>query len=901
MSPQVPTPSTPPSPGAKAEPPSPEPISGRKRTAEAPEPAGTAKVTKRRAARACVSCRARKVRCDVVEGAPCGNCRWDNISCVVQESRRRKKNNMFGVSSTVGAGNGGAEALRARGLSFSNPVNITSAEQARSGNVVPLANIDPNVNVNGSGLSDPLVDGGQLPPHLIFQGNAGYRDSATLASKYSDASGGRLLYPTPNHGPLPLPLLADFRAPQLYNAPQEPKQPREMLPFLKPLNPRIAPEDVDYLDQKGALSLPSVPLQNALLKAYVEYVHPYMPLLELHPFLDAINSREGYAGQVSLFLYQAVMFVATAFVDIEHLKEAGFPNRKAARRAFFIRTRLLYDFDYETDRLVLVQGLLLMTYWYETPDDQKDTWHWMGVAISLAHTIGLHRNPAAANMEPKRQKLWKRIWWSCFMRDRLIALGMRRPTRIKDEDFDVPMLEEGDFEIRALSDDNQLLGSDCVVIQDTSLQMQLAQMCIQKAKLCICISHMLKAQYSVLSREGMQPENTTSSTMMLHPNKTENVEVVHQVDLELETWFRELPECCQYRPLVPQETRSGYKTLAVQRNLLHMVYHTTVSALHRPQFMPTSPTQAPPTEQAQTTARTRVREAADQITRMAGDLHNHQLEKYLPTTGVTVILPAMIIHLLDMKLPMPEGRDHARRGFRTCLTVMHKLREIYAAANFAITFLEAALRKSELELGPLPYREPRLLNNKVLGPGLNFAPALSEKPSTPPPDNAPYLNPTEVSLYHQNHTYMPRDAEGNPSMMGGHHSPPHSDEELDLRGAMSPPSINGANAGHDTSELLMGGFGQEASFDSFQMAPPPDFSAGNPADFDVDQWLQFPAEGVNNSDEQFMDLFDSSVEQQLRPSHQSFDWAVQAHRLRGMAGPMADAGMLEMPSAGHAA
>lgn len=37
------------------------------------------KVTKRRAARACVSCRARKVRCDVVEGTPCGNCRWDNV------------------------------------------------------------------------------------------------------------------------------------------------------------------------------------------------------------------------------------------------------------------------------------------------------------------------------------------------------------------------------------------------------------------------------------------------------------------------------------------------------------------------------------------------------------------------------------------------------------------------------------------------------------------------------------------------------------------------------------------------------------------------------------------------------------------------------------------------------
>ncbi len=67
-----------------------ETLSSKKRTASTSEPAGASKITKRRAARACVSCRARKVRCDVVEGAPCGNCRWDNVTCVVQESRRRK-------------------------------------------------------------------------------------------------------------------------------------------------------------------------------------------------------------------------------------------------------------------------------------------------------------------------------------------------------------------------------------------------------------------------------------------------------------------------------------------------------------------------------------------------------------------------------------------------------------------------------------------------------------------------------------------------------------------------------------------------------------------------------------------------------------------------------------------
>jgi hypothetical protein len=46
---------------------------------------------KRRASKACQCCRARKVRCNVVEhGAPCTNCRLDEVECIVTESKRRK-------------------------------------------------------------------------------------------------------------------------------------------------------------------------------------------------------------------------------------------------------------------------------------------------------------------------------------------------------------------------------------------------------------------------------------------------------------------------------------------------------------------------------------------------------------------------------------------------------------------------------------------------------------------------------------------------------------------------------------------------------------------------------------------------------------------------------------------
>jgi Fungal Zn(2)-Cys(6) binuclear cluster domain len=51
----------------------------------------TTRPVKRRASKACQCCRSRKVRCNVTEhGAPCTNCRLDEVECIVSESRRKK-------------------------------------------------------------------------------------------------------------------------------------------------------------------------------------------------------------------------------------------------------------------------------------------------------------------------------------------------------------------------------------------------------------------------------------------------------------------------------------------------------------------------------------------------------------------------------------------------------------------------------------------------------------------------------------------------------------------------------------------------------------------------------------------------------------------------------------------
>jgi hypothetical protein len=139
-----------------------------------------------------------------------------------------------------------------------------------------------------------------------------------------------------------MPLFTPFggeRAPYFANL--VPKPAGANLPlFIKPLPAKIGPDEVGYLGKKGALTVPRGTLRSEMLRAYVEFVHPYMPLLDLHDFLTVIDRPDGSLGKVSLILFQAVMFAGSAFVDMRHLQAAGYATRKEARKDFFQKTRV---------------------------------------------------------------------------------------------------------------------------------------------------------------------------------------------------------------------------------------------------------------------------------------------------------------------------------------------------------------------------------------------------------------------------------------------------------------------------------------------------------------------------------------------------------------------------------
>lgn len=83
-----------------------------------------------------------------------------------------------------------------------------------------------------------------------------------------------------------------------------------------------------------------------------------------------------------------------------------------------------------------------MSLAYPKARNTAEGFYWSGVAISLAQTLGLHRNELIAQqrgLEESQEPLWKRIWWCCVLRDRWLSYEMERPMRINADDCNIPI------------------------------------------------------------------------------------------------------------------------------------------------------------------------------------------------------------------------------------------------------------------------------------------------------------------------------------------------------------------------------------------------------------------------------------------------------------------------------
>ncbi|KAH8660223.1 fungal-specific transcription factor domain-containing protein [Xylariales sp. PMI_506] len=365
--------------------------------------------TRHRAPKACLRCRARKVRCDVFyRGCPCTNCTLDGETCVVTKKKRYRD-----AKSTPTA----SPSAQDHSTLFSSPEEpiLFPLEMAKD----KLAQGPPSSSPRNLNRETGIFDltHGLTPP----QGNC------ITTNDKADSPGDQF---SAAHQDTPTAWQASIHCRVVYLS----------YSFLTINNySNIPSQDLNFLAMQGCLHVPPRGLLDEFTQQYFLHIHPFLPLVNedefweiYYPSTDGLETRE----KMPLLVCQAMLFAACNIVSHSTIEALGYPSIRAARCDFYRRAKLLYDLETEISPVCLAQAALLLSLRAPLCNRTPDTW--LSFAIHHARSVDAHRYATLSSSPPytgqvpwqRRPNLLKKIWWCCIIRDRTLSLLMRRPIQI---------------------------------------------------------------------------------------------------------------------------------------------------------------------------------------------------------------------------------------------------------------------------------------------------------------------------------------------------------------------------------------------------------------------------------------------------------------------------------------
>jgi Fungal specific transcription factor domain len=412
--------------------------------------------------------------------------------------------------------------------------------------------------------------------------------------------------------------------------------------------------EMDILHQRGAFLLPPRALCDELIEAYFKWVHPIVPVINRTRFMRQYRDSK---NPPSLLLIQAILLAGSRVCNNPQLMDANGSTTPAAL-TFYKRAKALYDANYEDDRVTIVQSLLLMGWYWEGPEDvTKNVFYWSRVATIVAQGSGMHRSVEQSQLSRSDKRLWKRIWWTLFTRDRSVAVALGRPVHINLDDSDVEMLTEDDF-IEDEPERPSEYPPDAVHVQ----------FFLQYVKLCEIMGLVLSQQYSVASK-GRQRNA---------------IDLTHS-DMALADWLQNCPKSVYW-----EMPRHHFWAA-----LLHSNYYTTLCLLHRAHMPPNGGRF--PDEPSPYPSRNIAFQAAAMITSIIENLAAHEELRFCPAFVVYSLFSALIMHVYQMRSPVPSIQQVTQDRLRTCMQALKEVSRVWLVGKMVYTLFESIIGNKVLE------------------------------------------------------------------------------------------------------------------------------------------------------------------------------------------------------------
>ncbi|CCG21335.1 Ctf1 zinc-finger transcription factor [Candida orthopsilosis Co 90-125] len=657
----------------------------------------TIKYKRPRGSRACTVCRSRKVRCDAEIHIPCTNCITFGCDCVLPEVKKRgnkageskPKKQKLAQSAAASTGSSNQEEPKTKAkskkanakepTSTQTPGIATSAAQGlslASGNTSQSTVIKQEEAISPTSTHATLQND-QLDNHQASTINHISSVHHTSFSKTKTTK-----EPVLNISQISVPpsLTSTYKnRPSMHKKELLTSRGKPSLTYVGSSSIAVYPhklgenhvqlaEDVfdlpdssldavemEILKLRGAFLLPSKELTLGLIESYFEHVHPLMPVLNRTLFMQKFNDPN---DSPSLMVLHAVLLCGSRVSKNPLILDSN-GSTNLASITFFKRAKALYEMNYESDPLSIIQTLILIGSYWDGPEDvTKNSFYWTRVAGALAQGFGFQRDVTKlSSLSLSEKRLWRRIWWCLFEKDRNVAIAFGRPVTIDLNDCDVPMLTMEDFD----ENDPELGIVSPYKVNDTH-----ALYFIHLIKLAEITGIIIKHQYSIRS-ESMKRRNAFS--------------IIEHCDMLMGIWFTNLPPQLVFS-LGDPSSQNFYACL------LNAQYYNRLFLIHRSNLMRMAKSSSTNPNNYKYPSWGISFQSARMISIISKILMDRDQLKYVPTMYVYIAFSALIMLIYHIDSTNTVIASTASESLLVSRAVVQKLGEYYPVVTVLIKLFD---------------------------------------------------------------------------------------------------------------------------------------------------------------------------------------------------------------------
>ncbi|KAH8694274.1 fungal-specific transcription factor domain-containing protein [Talaromyces proteolyticus] len=345
----------------------------------------------------CERCRKRKVKCD--RARPCMQCRLAKVECTSSDSVRKRP-----VSRSY------AEALEEKIMSLETFIaSLASASHIERDRM--LLNFQQSrTNSLSRSVSEPEEPGYHCPP----KGRLVRMKEGIATQLYGETS----FYPIVT---------------SLDEGVDEDLRPSPSLPIV-PVKESYLLVQTSGLEQSSDIDsefTPHSPACRNLISLFFQHFYYYHMVLYREYFLRDYKTGKGqYYSDLLLYAILAIGALSSQDNSAQNLSEIFYKRAE----------KLLYSGALDSPNITTIQALLLLGQFDVGRGQNTKGWLLTGIAFRLVSEMGLHIDPnhwkTGHDSEVDREVL-RRVYWSCFIADKQLALYFGRPPALHSSEADV--------------------------------------------------------------------------------------------------------------------------------------------------------------------------------------------------------------------------------------------------------------------------------------------------------------------------------------------------------------------------------------------------------------------------------------------------------------------------------